>query len=126
MPKILIVDDEAGVRNTIDAMLSLDGHAVIHAEDGVQALESIKRHLPDVVICDIEMPRLKGYGVLAEMRENPVLSKIPIIFLTGKTDISYLVKAMQLNVNDFLTKPFTHDDLVGAIDVQLKKFNTKI
>jgi DNA-binding response OmpR family regulator len=124
MAKILIVDDEAGLRNAVDVMLSLEGHTVIHAEDGVQALESMKRHLPDVVICDIEMPRLKGFGVLAELRVTPALSKIPIIFLTGKTDISYLVQAMQLNVDDFLTKPFTGEELVAAINVQLKKVST--
>lgn len=124
MAKILIVDDEAELRKAVDAMLSLNGHDVIHAEDGVQALESIKKYLPDVVVCDIEMPNLKGYDVLTELRENPVLSKIPIIFLTGQTDISYLVKAMQLNVNDFLTKPFTEEELLGAINVQLKKINT--
>jgi CheY-like chemotaxis protein len=125
MAKILIVDDDIGVRRAVDAMLSLNGHTVIHAEDGVQALESIKKNLPDVVICDIEMPNLKGYDVLTELRGNPALSQIPIIFLTGKTDISYLVKSMQLNVNDFLTKPFTEEDLLGAINVQLKKANTK-
>jgi DNA-binding response OmpR family regulator len=125
MAKILIVDDEADLRNAVDAMLSVKGHIVTHAEDGVQALESIKKNSPDLVICDIEMPKLKGFDVLSELRENPALSKIPIIFLTGKTDISYLVKAMQLNVNDFLTKPFTEEELFGAIDVQLKKVNAK-
>jgi len=124
MAKILIVDDEAAVRDAVDVMLSLEGHAVIHAEDGVKALESIKKNLPDLVICDIEMPNLKGFEVLEELRDNPAISKIPIIFLTGKTDISYLVQAMQLNVNDFLTKPFTEEELVAAVNVQLKKINT--
>ena len=125
MAKIMIVDDEAELRNAVDAMLSLKGHTVLHAEDGMQALESIKKNSPDVVICDIEMPKLKGFDVLTELRGNPSISNIPIIFLTGKTDISYLVKSMQLNVNDFLTKPFTDIDLFGAIDVQLNKFNIK-
>ena len=124
MAKILVVDDEAEVRNAVDLMLSLEGHSVLHAEDGVQALESIKSNLPDVIVCDIEMPNLKGFGVLAELRENPSLSQIPVIFLTGKTDMSYLIEAMQLNVNDFLTKPFTEKELLGAVDVQLKKINT--
>jgi DNA-binding response OmpR family regulator len=91
----------------------------------MQALDSIKKDSPDVVICDIEMPKLKGFDVLTELRENPTISKIPIIFLTGKTDISYLVQAMQLNVDDFLTKPFTEEDLLGAIDLQLKKINAR-
>ena len=124
MAKILVVDDEAEARNAVDLMLSLEGHVGMHAEDGVQALESIKKNLPDVIVCDIEMPNLKGFGVLAELRENPTLSQIPVVFLTGKTDMSYLIEAMQLNVNDFLTKPFTEKELLGAVDVQLKKINT--
>jgi DNA-binding response OmpR family regulator len=126
MAKILIMDDEAAVRNAVDVILSLEGHTVIHAEDGVKALESIKKNLPDVVVCDIEMPNLKGFDVLEELRKNHAISNIPIIFLTGKTDISYLVQAMQLNVNDFLTKPFTEQELVAAINVQLKKINISI
>jgi CheY-like chemotaxis protein len=121
MSKILVVDDEIDMRKAVVEMLRGKGHDVIYAEDGVKALESIKKNLPDVVVCDIEMPYLKGYDVLTVMRVNPKLSKIPIIFLTGKTDIEYLVRSMQLNVNDFLTKPFTEEELLGAVDVQLKK-----
>jgi CheY-like chemotaxis protein len=121
MAKILVVDDEIDMRRAVVEMLRGKGHDVIYAEDGVKALESIKKNLPDVVVCDIEMPYLKGYDVLTVMRSNPKLSKIPIIFLTGKTDIEYLVRSMQLNVNDFLTKPFTEEELLGAVDVQLKK-----
>jgi CheY-like chemotaxis protein len=121
MAKILVVDDEIDMRMAVVEMLRVKGHDVIYAEDGVKALESIKKNLPDVVVCDIEMPYLKGYDVLTVMRVNPKLSKIPIIFLTGKTDIEYLVRSMQLNVNDFLTKPFTEEELLGAVDVQLKK-----
>jgi two-component system, chemotaxis family, response regulator PixG len=121
MAKILVADDEASFRNVVDELLSLKGHAVLQAEDGAQALDSIKQHLPDVVLCDIEMPKLKGFDVLTKLRENPALSQIPLIFLTGKTDISYLVESLKLNVNDFLTKPFSERDLLGAIDIQLKK-----
>jgi CheY-like chemotaxis protein len=123
MAKILVVDDEIDMRMAVVEMLRAKGHDVIYAEDGVKALESIKKNLPDVVVCDIEMPYLKGYDVLTVMRVNPKLSKIPIIFLTGKTDIEYLVRSMQLNVNDFLTKPFTEEELLGAVDVQLKNID---
>ena len=123
MAKILVVDDEIDMRKAVVEMLRVKGHDVIYAEDGVKALESIKKNLPDVVVCDIEMPYLKGYDVLTVMRVNPKLSKIPIIFLAGKTDIEYLVRSMQLNVNDFLTKPFTEEELLGAVDVQLKKID---
>ncbi len=124
MAKILVADDEAELRNTVDAMLSSKGHTVLHAEDGEQALDSIRKHLPDVVVCDIEMPKLRGFEVLMHLREHPVMSKIPVIFLTGMTDISYMVEAMKLDVNDFLTKPFTDEELYGAVDLQLKKLSS--
>ena len=123
MAKILVVDDEIDIRKAVAEMLTVKGHDVIYAEDGVKALESIKKNLPDVVVCDIEMPYLKGYDVLTVMRVNPKLSKIPIIFLTGKTDIEHLVRSMQLNVNDFLTKPFTEEELLAAVEMQLKKID---
>jgi CheY-like chemotaxis protein len=75
MAKILIVDDEAAVCNAVDVMLSLEGHTVIHAEDGVKALESIKKNLPDVVVCDIEMPNLRGLMFLkncAKIMQYPI------------------------------------------------------
>jgi CheY-like chemotaxis protein len=124
MAKILVADDEPELRNTVDAMLSSKGHTVIHAEDGLQALEAIKKHSPDVILCDIEMPKLRGFDVLTQLREHPTMSKIPVIFLTGMTDISYMVEAMQLNVNDFITKPFTDEELFGAVDFQLKKLDS--
>jgi DNA-binding response OmpR family regulator len=67
------------------------------------------------------MPKLKGFDVLAELRKDPATSKIPIIFLTGRTDITALVRSMELNVNDFLTKPFTMQELIVAVNIQLKK-----
>jgi CheY-like chemotaxis protein len=123
MAKILVADDEPELRNAVDVMLSSKGHTVIHAEDGVQALESIRKHSPDVIVCDIEMPKLRGFEVLMQLREHPTMAKIPVIFLTGMTDISYMIEAMQLNVNDFLTKPFTDEELFGAVDLQLKKLD---
>jgi CheY-like chemotaxis protein len=85
MAKILVVDDEKDALTAIEAVLSSEGHEIILAEDGVRALESVSTHPPDVIVCDIEMPKLKGFDVLAELRKDPVTSKIPIIFLTGRT-----------------------------------------
>jgi len=121
MAKILVVDDEKDALTAIEAVLSSEGHEIILAEDGVQALESVRNHLPDVIVCDIEMPKLKGFDVLAKLRKDPVTSKIPIIFLTGRTDITALVQSMELNVNDFLTKPFNVQELIAAVNTQLKK-----
>jgi DNA-binding response OmpR family regulator len=125
MAKILLVDDEESLRTAVDVVLTSKGHSVTLAESGMAALESVKKDLPDVIVCDIEMPQLKGFDVLAEMRKNPKTSGIPFIFLTGKTDISYLTKSMELDVDDFLTKPFTADALLAAIDIQLKKGSAK-
>lgn len=121
MAKILVVDDEKDALTAIEAILSSEGHEIILAEDGVRALEFVRTHPPDVIVCDIEMPKLKGFDVLAELRKDPVTSQIPIIFLTGRTDITALVQSMELNVNDFLTKPFTVQELIAAVNIQLKK-----
>jgi CheY-like chemotaxis protein len=119
--KILVVEDEEITRIAISEILSAKGHAVIQVEDGVRALESAGNNIPDLIVCDIEMPRLKGFDVLEELRKNPETASIPFIFLTGRTDISALMDAMELDVNDFLTKPFSVEDLVAAVNNQLKK-----
>jgi CheY-like chemotaxis protein len=121
MAKIMIVDDEENVRVAANMVLTSKGHSVTNVEDGVTALELIKKNLPDVIVCDIEMPKLKGFDVLKELRKDPATSAIPFIFLTGKTEMTYMTKAMELDVDDFLTKPFTAEQLLAAIDVQLKK-----
>jgi CheY-like chemotaxis protein len=124
MAKILVVDDEKDALTAIEAVLASEGHETILVEDGIRALESVGNHTPDVIICDIEMPKLKGFDVLDELRKDPETSKIPIIFLTGRTDIAALVQSMELNVNDFLTKPFAAQDLITAVNIQLKKNHT--
>jgi DNA-binding response OmpR family regulator len=121
MAKVLIVDDERDALQAMEEILLLDGHKVVQAKDGKGALESVKANLPDVIVCDIEMPELKGFDVFKELKKNPATSIIPFIFLTGRNDISALVKAMELNANDFLTKPFTGEDLTAAVDNQLRK-----
>jgi CheY-like chemotaxis protein len=124
MAKILVVDDEKDALTAIEAVLASEGHETILVEDGIRALESVGNHTPDVIICDIEMPKLKGFDVLDELRKDPETSKIPIIFLTGRTDVAALVQSMELNVNDFLTKPFAAQDLITAVNIQLKKNHT--
>ncbi len=121
MAKILVVDDENEALTAIEAVLSSEGHETILVEDGIRALEAVGNHSPDLIVCDIEMPKLKGFDVLTELRKDPETSKIPIIFLTGRIDITALVKSMELNVNDFLTKPFSSQELISAVNVQLKK-----
>jgi CheY-like chemotaxis protein len=121
MAKILVVDDENEALAAIEAVLSSEGHETILVEDGIRALEAVGNHSPDLIVCDIEMPKLKGFDVLTELRKDPETSNIPIIFLTGRVDLTALVKSMELNVNDFLTKPFSSQELISAVNVQLKK-----
>jgi CheY-like chemotaxis protein len=118
---ILVVEDEEITRIAISEILSARGHHVIQVEDGIRALESAGNAIPDLIVCDIEMPRLKGFDVLEELRKNPETASIPFIFLTGRTDISALMDAMELDVNDFLTKPFSVEDLAVAVNNQLNK-----
>lgn len=121
MAKVLIVDDDENIRIAVDAVLTANGHQVAHAEDGEKALESVRKDPPDIIICDIEMPKLRGYEVLATLRQKPETEQIPLIFLTGKVEMEYLTKSVEMNVDDFLMKPFRSEDLLNAIDIQLKK-----
>jgi CheY-like chemotaxis protein len=119
--KILVVEDEEVTRSAISEILAIEGHIITQVEDGIRALESVGNTIPDLIVCDIEMPRLKGFTVLEELRKNPDTASIPIIFLTGRTDIAALMNAMELDVNDFLTKPFSVEELNAAVNNQLNK-----
>jgi DNA-binding response OmpR family regulator len=119
--KILVVEDEEITRVAISEILTIEGHTITQVEDGIRALESAGNTIPDLIVCDIEMPRLKGFDVLEELRKNPETASVPFIFLTGRTDISALVNAMELDVNDFLTKPFSVEELIAAVNNQLNK-----
>lgn len=121
MAKILVVEDEELTRNAISEILLSEGHMVDQVEDGIRALEAVGNKIPDLIVCDIEMPRLKGFEVLEELRKNPETASIPFIFLTGRIDTTALVTAMELDVNDFLTKPFSAEELIVAVNVQLNK-----
>ena len=121
MAKILVVEDEEITRLAIGEILTTEGHIVIQVEDGIRALESVGNNIPDLIVCDIEMPRLKGFDVLEELRKNPETMTIPFIFLTGRVDVTAIVSAMKLEVNDFLTKPFSAEELIVAVNIQLNK-----
>ena len=82
--KVLVIEDDARWRTVIEAQLQAEGHTVLSAADGLEGL-ALAAERPDVILCDIEMPRLNGYGVLEALRQQPGLSDIPFIFLTGKT-----------------------------------------
>ena len=121
MKKILVIEDEQIIRENILKLLKAEGFDVTGAENGAQGLNAAVSNLPDVIICDVVMPELDGYGVLMALRSNPVTATLPFVFLTGKAERSEMRQGMELGADDYLTKPFTKAELVGAISSRLKK-----
>ncbi|MEK7676346.1 MAG: hybrid sensor histidine kinase/response regulator [Verrucomicrobiota bacterium] len=121
MQRILIIEDAEDVRSLITSTLENNGFQTLAAEDGVAGVALAKEHLPDLILCDIQMPRLDGYGTLAALRQQAATAAIPFIFLTGITDKMHMRKGMEQGADDFLTKPFSLRELLGAVKAQLQK-----
>ncbi|GAB4154706.1 MAG: response regulator [Planctomycetota bacterium] len=119
--KILVIDDEEMIRESIKANLEFDGFTVETAEDGEAGLRLVKEFEPDLIICDIMMPRLSGYEVVRQLRSNPVTEAIPVIMLTAKGQMEAMRESMDLGADDFLTKPYTRASLLGAIKTRMKR-----
>ena len=103
---ILLVEDEDQLRRVMKDLLEREGYAIVEAADGVQALEQVDRHNPDVILLDLNLPGMDGYGVLQHLRSRPGTSTVPVIVLTAKGDEDNEVRVLKLGADDFLTKPF--------------------
>jgi CRP-like cAMP-binding protein len=121
MKKIAIIEDNAEMRENIEEILTLADYEVCSAENGKLGVELVKRELPDLIICDIMMPELDGYGVLYYLSKIPNTSGIPFIFLTAKTERSDMRKGMNMGADDYIAKPFDEMELLSAIESRLKK-----
>lgn len=121
MKKILIIEDDKAVRENTAEILELAGYKTATAENGKKGTQIVKDFLPDLILCDIMMPELDGYGVLQSLLKDPLTLSIPFIFLTAKTEKSEVRKGMELGADDYLTKPFEETDLLNAIETRLKK-----
>jgi YesN/AraC family two-component response regulator len=121
MTKILVIEDEAESRDMFLECLEAEGFDAIAAENGLVGVHKVQEHLPDLVICDILMPELDGYGVLTTLRQNPVTAIIPFIFLTARGTKAERRQGMKLGADDYLTKPSTVEELLEAITAQLEK-----
>jgi diguanylate cyclase len=119
--KILIIEDTASLRDDLIEILECLDFEVIEAANGKIGLQMAQKHLPDLIISDIMMPELDGYGVFAGLKNNPETASIPFIFLTAKADKSDFRKGMNLGADDYLIKPFTIDELKEAVNVRLQK-----
>lgn len=118
---ILLIEDNDEVRENTAEILELADYTVIPAANGKLGVEEAKKHKPDLIICDIMMPELDGYGVLHVLSKNPDTAGIPFIFLTAKADRADFRKGMNMGADDYLTKPFEETELLEAIEVRLKR-----
>ena len=123
MKKILLIEDNDDIRNNTAEILELSNYKVIVAEDGKIGVEKAIEHTPDLIICDIMMPVLDGYGVLHAVHKNDAIKNTPFIFLTAKTERGDFRKGMELGADDYITKPFDGTELLNAVDSRLKKLD---
>lgn len=121
MQKILIVEDDFNVRENILDLLDAENFHAIAAQNGRLGLELAKQEIPDLIICDVMMPELDGYDVLNELRQNPETATIPFVFLSAKSDRHDFRQGMKSGADDYLTKPFTKDELLETIKCRLEK-----
>ncbi len=118
---VLLVEDEAQLRRVLKDLLERDGFVVEEAQDGAEALVQVDRVAPDVVVLDLNLPGLDGYGVLSRMRRQPATAEIPVIVLTAKGDEDNEVRVFELGADDFLTKPFRARALAARLDALLSR-----
>lgn len=116
--KVLVVDDEASIRRILDTRLSMIGYIVITASDGEEALSLFKKEDPNLVILDVMMPKLDGYGVCQEIRKN---SDVPIIMLTALGDVADRITGLELGADDYVIKPFSPKELEARIRSVLRR-----
>ncbi|UKM63561.1 response regulator [Flavobacteriaceae bacterium GSB9] len=121
MKKVLLIEDDVILRENTAELLELSGYQLITAPNGKAGVEAAKANLPNIVVCDIMMPELDGYGVLEELAKNENTKHIPFIFLSAKTERKDVRKGMDLGADDYITKPFEEEELISAIESRLAK-----
>src|SRR5690349_20072369 len=119
--RVLVIDDNNDIRENTAEILELAGYKTYTAENGKKGVELATKEKPSVIVCDIMMPELDGYGVLHLLRKNPETQNIPFIFLTAKTERTDFRKGMEMGADDYITKPFEDIELLNAVEIRLKK-----
>ena len=113
--KVLVIDDSNTIRRSAEIFLKQGGHQVLLAEDGFDALSKVNDHDPDLIFCDILMPRLDGYQTCAIIKRNARFSGVPVIMLSSKDGLFDKARGRMVGSEDYLTKPFTKDQLLQAV-----------
>ncbi len=121
MKSILIIEDNEDIRENVAEILMLSNYKVLMATNGKEGIESAQKHIPDLIICDIMMPGVDGYGVLHILHNDVSTQNIPFIFLTSKSERSDFRSAMEMGADDYITKPFAGNELLNAIQSRFKK-----
>jgi twitching motility two-component system response regulator PilG len=119
--KVMVIDDSQTIRRTAETLLTREGYTVITAEDGFEALGKIADHQPDIIFIDIMMPRLDGYQACALIKGNPKFTRTPVIMLSSKDGLFDRARGRIVGSDEYLTKPFTKDELVNAVKNHLAK-----
>ena len=117
--RILVVDDSSTIRRSAETMLTTEGYDVVTAENGFEALSMVARHNPDLIFVDIMMPRLDGYETCSLIKHNKVFKETPVIMLSSKDGLFDRARGRIVGSEQYLTKPFTKDELLGAISNQI-------
>jgi DNA-binding NarL/FixJ family response regulator len=125
MKKILVIEDEPEMRRNITALLRYYQYEVVAAANGREGVEAARRDKPDLILCDVMMPELDGYGVLQALRTEAATARIPFIFLTAKGEKNDLRSGMDMGADDYLTKPVANAELVSAIEARLRRAETQ-
>lgn len=121
MKKILVIDDAEFILESTSTLLGFEGYEIMTAPDGLSGIELALQSQPDLILCDISMPGLDGYGVLERVRTHTSTRTLPFIFLTAYTDKANMRAGMEKGADDYLVKPFTREELLSAIEAQWKK-----
>jgi twitching motility two-component system response regulator PilG len=114
--KVLVIDDSNTIRRSAEIFLKQGGHQVLLAEDGFDALSKVNDHEPDLIFCDLPMPRLDGYQTCAIIKRNVKFANVPVIMLSSKDGLFDKARGRMVGSQDYLTKPFTKDQLLQAVE----------
>ncbi|WP_301331527.1 PleD family two-component system response regulator [Sinimarinibacterium sp. NLF-5-8] len=117
----MVIDDSQTIRRTAETLLAREGYQVVTAQDGFEALAKIAEQSPDLIFIDIMMPRLDGYQACALIKGNPRFAKTPVIMLSSKDGLFDRARGRIVGSDEYLTKPFTKDELLGAVRAHTRK-----
>jgi DNA-binding NarL/FixJ family response regulator len=122
--KVLVIDDQEAMRRNVLVILEMEGFKPLHADNGRKGLELARREKPDLILCDIMMSGMDGYAVLQALRDDKETARIPFIFLTARNEKLDMRVGMNYGADDYLTKPFGHEELLAAIAARLERKRT--